>query len=126
MKLDEGTWRTIHEAERVVRLLRAGKLRTAPNKTREANLCTFLETMFPIAYTPTPLEKLVVIAGNHRQFQNWAYENRVNPNDAIYVSDEYRLRGYRIKPFQVIRYGTYYERPDIGVIEEVLKVCALP
>ena len=67
--------------------------------------------------------KVIVIAGNYREFCYWCSENHVARRDpnVIYASGPQRLRGLR-GPLVVLRYGTYYERRDLSDIEGFISV----
>jgi hypothetical protein len=71
---------------------------------------------------PPSEPRLVVLAGNYREFLFWCRENERNPRDRslIYPSDWWRLRG--LGPIRVIRYGTWYMRRDIARIEETIYI----
>lgn len=66
-------------------------------------------------------EMKFVVAGNHEQFQNWCYETKTKPREAIYVDSPEKLFGMRLKAEDVFRYGTYYERPDLDQIEQMIR-----
>jgi hypothetical protein len=65
--------------------------------------------------------RLVVLAGNYREFIHWCYENERNPRDRnlIYASEMYRLRG--LGPVRYITYGTWYMRRDAYEMADYLK-----
>uniref|UniRef100_A0AAU3IC52 Uncharacterized protein n=1 Tax=Streptomyces sp. NBC_01393 TaxID=2903851 RepID=A0AAU3IC52_9ACTN len=56
--------------------------------------------------------RLVVLAGNYREFTYWCHENGRNPRDRnlIYASEISRIRG--LGPIRYITYGTWYMRRD--------------
>jgi hypothetical protein len=56
--------------------------------------------------------RLVVLAGNYREFQFWCWDNDRNPRDPslIYARDISRLRGIGMARF--VTYGTWYMRRD--------------
>jgi hypothetical protein len=76
---------------------------------------------------PPPVRRIYVIAGNHREFLNWCYDNKVNRSDRryVYISDFSRLRGFHIEESmgdRVVLYGTYEHRMDWPLMVEELKV----
>jgi hypothetical protein len=64
--------------------------------------------------------RLVVLAGNFREFQFWCRENNRNPRDRnlIYASEMHRLQG--LGKVRYITYGTWYLRRDAFEIHEYL------
>jgi hypothetical protein len=64
--------------------------------------------------------RLVVLAGNFREFQFWCRENERNPRDRnlIYASEFHRLRG--LGKVRYITYGTWYWRRDAWEIKNYL------
>lgn len=64
--------------------------------------------------------RLVVLAGNFREFQFWCRENNRNPRDRnlIYASEMHRLRG--LGPIRWVSYGTAYMRRDFLEMREYL------
>jgi hypothetical protein len=70
---------------------------------------------------PPSEPRLVVLAGNYREFQFWCYENERNPRDRnlIYASEWYRLRG--LGPVRYITYGTWYMRRDAWEMKSYLE-----
>jgi hypothetical protein len=74
-----------------------------------------------MAMSALPSEpRLVVLAGNYREFLFWCRENECNPRDRnlIYASDPSRLRG--LGPVRWISYGTAYLRRDYWEMREYL------
>jgi hypothetical protein len=58
--------------------------------------------------------KILVIAGNYREFEYWCGMHRINPKH----SDPFKYYNYPssikgLKLSDVIRYGTWYNRVDI-------------
>jgi hypothetical protein len=63
--------------------------------------------------TSAPSEpRLVVLAGNYREFLFWCRENDRNPRDwnLTYVEQAYKLRG--MHGFDYTIYGTFWDRRD--------------
>jgi hypothetical protein len=54
--------------------------------------------------------RLVVLAGNYREFLFWCRENNRNPRDRnlIYASEMHRLMG--LGPIRLVTYGTWADR----------------
>jgi hypothetical protein len=69
---------------------------------------------------PPSEPRLVVLAGNYREFQFWCRENERNPRDRnlIYASEMHRLRG--LGPIRWISYGTAYMRRDYWEMRQYL------
>jgi hypothetical protein len=66
-------------------------------------------------------EKLLVLCGSYREFEMWCAESMVSKNNAIYVSDMEKIRGIMVRPFQVIRYGTWQNVRGLYEIDAYLK-----
>lgn len=66
-------------------------------------------------------EKLLVLCGSYSEFQQFCSENMVSKNNAVYVCDIEKVRGFMARPFQVIRYGTWHRIKDIYEIDQYLK-----
>lgn len=67
-------------------------------------------------------EKLLVLCGNYAEFQQFCSENMVSKQNAVYVCDFDKVRGHMVRPFQVIRYGTWHLIKDIRDIDNYLKM----
>ena len=63
----------------------------------------------------------LILAGNYRQFLDWCKEEGVDPRTRSirYIHDVHSILGMR--DYEVIRYGTYYERKDFNDIEDEIK-----
>jgi hypothetical protein len=66
-------------------------------------------------------EKLLVLCGSYREFEVWCAENMVSRNNAVYVCDFDKVRGIMVRPFQVIRTGTWQNIRGLYEIDEYLK-----
>jgi hypothetical protein len=73
--------------------------------------------------TSAPSEpRLVVLAGNYREFLFWCRENNRNPRDQnlIYASEMHRIRG--LGHIRVLTYGTWADRgPQAWEMYDYLK-----
>lgn len=68
-----------------------------------------------------PRFKLLVVAGTYRQYEQYCAELGLNRyHDAVYVSDVWRVRGFRGQKYVLV--GTWYDRADL---REVLGTLAL-
>ncbi len=69
-------------------------------------------------------KRIVVIAGNRRQFKDWCRARSLNPNLTLCVTSAYEssryLRGYR-GDVSVVRVGTWYELRDLRQIEDTIR-----
>lgn len=66
-------------------------------------------------------EKLLVLCGSYSEFQQFCSESMVSKNNAVYVCDIEKVRGVMVRPFQVIRYGTWHRIRDLQEIDNYLK-----
>jgi hypothetical protein len=73
---------------------------------------------------PPPPRVTVVVAGNWRQFSDWCREAGVSPHSrSVVYATATSLRGRR--NVDVIRTGTWEERPDLQEIERDLRFANL-
>ncbi|WP_328545450.1 hypothetical protein [Streptomyces europaeiscabiei] len=64
--------------------------------------------------------RTVVLAKNLQMFHAWCRETGHSPRDprVVYASGEHRLRGLR--NVEIVRYGSWWDRPDIRPLEEAV------
>ena len=62
---------------------------------------------------------IFIIAGNHQQYRDWCMKNH-HRTGATYVDNPSRLKGYNQPHGKFV--GTWYERDDIYVILNLLKI----
>ena len=62
---------------------------------------------------------IFIIAGNHQQYRDWCIKNHYRTG-ATYVDNPSRLKGYNQPHGKFV--GTWYERDDIYVILNLLKI----
>jgi hypothetical protein len=65
-------------------------------------------------------EVTFVIAGNHTQFDNFLWENRLKKKDYRYIHDKHMIRGFKLEDRVVILYGTYYDHQWFAEVREML------
>ncbi|HEX5566003.1 MAG TPA: hypothetical protein VFY14_03520 [Streptomyces sp.] len=63
-------------------------------------------------------QRVVVLAGNLREFRAWCIDNGRSPHDprVIYASSWHKLRG--LTDVEIIRYGRWWNHPDMKRLEE--------
>jgi hypothetical protein len=64
---------------------------------------------------------VLVLAGSYAEFR-YARDHRYIPEHAIHITSEYRLMGYERGLAQLVKYGTWDERPYKD-IEPILSLC---
>ena len=50
----------------------------------------------------------IVIAGNHRQYEQYLRDNNLTPLDAVYIDRDEKLRGLEIAESDVVRTGKWW------------------
>jgi hypothetical protein len=63
-----------------------------------------------------------VYAGNYREYQYYLNEMKLTPKEARYIHDEVNLWG--IHKAKIIKYGTWYTRPDKDKIDRLINSIA--
>lgn len=66
-------------------------------------------------------KKKYIVAGNYEEYNEFMYRHRDTPNEVyVYVDSYTQLKGMlNIEGYYV---GTYYKRPDIGRIKDIIKM----
>lgn len=60
----------------------------------------------------------LVLAGNQREYEKWIRDHGLTKRDAPAISKPDSIRGLTLRPGDVIKVGTWYERSDLGEIEQ--------
>jgi hypothetical protein len=63
-----------------------------------------------------------VLAGNHHQFELWLRETNTPRSEARPIANRIQLRGLAISPSDIVRYGSYFERPDYHELEREISM----
>lgn len=62
-------------------------------------------------------EKIIVLAGNRRQFEKYLDENGLTDSEAMFGWNPCILQGVKAKKIEII--GTFWEREDAGKLKEL-------
>lgn len=66
-----------------------------------------------------PRFKLLVVAGTHRQYEEYCAELGLNRyHDALFVDSPWKVRGLRDHKYVLV--GTWWERPNLAELQEEL------
>lgn len=64
-----------------------------------------------------------ILAGNYREYTDYLMEKDAPPEEYVYVDkDGVCFKGV-VNPV-VIYYGTYYNRPELVFLEDMIKICS--
>ena len=63
-------------------------------------------------------KRKLILAGNYHEYENYLRESGEDRRNSTYVSNHLVLKGMR--DFELVPYGTFYERNDIHEIEDEL------
>lgn len=73
------------------------------------------------ATTPRPVkQRIYVLAGSSGQFRAFVDARQKSPTDYVYLHSPDQLRG--VRGVNVVRFGTWYDRSDLGEFELALRV----
>jgi hypothetical protein len=68
----------------------------------------------------------IILAGNRAEFWEWQKWTRTGPREAIYMVSAQSVRGYSIRPGDLVRVGTWYQRRDLEDLEEAIQRASHP
>ena len=66
------------------------------------------------------MEKKIVIAKNFSEYIYYSKKFNYNRDNSIYINSREQLLGLRLKRENILKIGQWYERSNIGEIEEEL------
>ena len=64
----------------------------------------------------------LVFSGTYQQAKWWARGKSLGPREWTYLSDHSKLCGVMPPEYQVVRYGTWYERKDADDMEKEIEI----
>ncbi len=56
------------------------------------------------------MKQICVLAGDHKQYQEWLRKNKLTPNEAIFGNNREDFDGVEISAIKIV--GTFFERRD--------------